>query len=152
MDQTIKLKHLAARYDAAAKGWRDKIKSMGYPAAYESLISQCFPTPVAGMEVLDAGSGAGDFSKAYLDVGHQPKALTLLDISSEMLRVAQQELRSRRVPIICAKGEIEALTKDTCFDLILCAHVIEHCENPLATIKILHGALKPGGGAAFGCQ
>ena len=88
MDKTKKQNQLASQYDIAANNWQGKIAALGYPAAYESLIFASNTALPTELEVLDAGTGAGDFAKAFLNLGHRPNSLSLLDISDEMLKVA----------------------------------------------------------------
>ncbi len=83
MDGTSK--HLAARYDAAAKGWQGKIAPLGYPAAYAELVQQLATCEAGTLDILDAGAGCADFSSAFIGEQGPPKSLTLLDISADML-------------------------------------------------------------------
>jgi ubiquinone/menaquinone biosynthesis C-methylase UbiE len=140
MDGTSK--HLAARYDAAAKGWQGKIAPLGYPAAYVELVQQPGRLDAAQLDVLDAGAGCADFSSAFVRGQGAPKSLTLLDISADMLKAAGKRLD---VEVTCVTGDIESCEASQAFDVILCAHVIEHCDEPLAALKVLHRALRPGG-------
>jgi ubiquinone/menaquinone biosynthesis C-methylase UbiE len=140
MDGTSK--HLAARYDAAAKGWQGKIAPLGYPAAYAELVRELGALNTNGLDVLDAGAGCADFSSAFIGEQGAPNSLTLLDISADMLKAAQKSLD---INATCITGDIESFKARQGFDIILCAHVIEHCAAPLSALKVLRRALRPGG-------
>ena len=138
-------KNLAARYDAAAKGWNGKITPLGYPAAYAELAEKLGMVDAAALDILDAGAGSASFSGAFIAVHGPPKSLTLRDISADMLRVAQRSLQETGIEAHCVSGDIESLPAAPVFDLVLCAHVIEHCPSPTAALKALRGALRPNG-------
>jgi len=140
MDGTSK--HLAARYDAAAKGWQGKIAPLGYPAAYAELVQALGELNVSELDVLDAGAGCADFSSAFISGKGAPQSLTLLDISADMLAAAQNRLD---MGARCIRGDIESFEAPQAFDVILCAHVVEHCADPAVALKALHHALRPGG-------
>lgn len=135
-------KNLAARYNAAAKGWQGKIAPLGYPAAYVELVQALGFLDADQLDVLDAGAGCADFSSAFVGWLGVPRSLTLLDISAEMLKVARKRLD---IEVTCITGDIETLKTTQVFDIILFAHVIEHCEEPHEALKVLHRALRPGG-------
>jgi len=127
MDGTTK--HLAARYDAAAEHWHGKIAPLGYPAAYAELIEQLGEIDTSALEILDAGAGSADFSSAFIAVHGAPKKLTLRDISADMLKVAKRCMQKTGVEAHCVIGDIESLSESPQYGLILCAHVIEHCQS-----------------------
>ncbi len=143
MDGTSK--HLAARYDAAAESWHGKIASLGCPAAYADLVQHLGRSDASALDVLDAGAGSAGFSNAFIAEHGAPNSLMLRDISSGMLSVAKRSLQDAGVVAHCIVGDIESLPRAPRYDLILCAHVIEHCHKPVAALKALQGALQPGG-------
>lgn len=133
---------LAARYDKAASNWRQKLARLSYPDAFRELIDWAGLFDLSGARVLDAGTGCGDFALALLD-HHQPKSLDLLDISADMLAVAAKRLSPKITPKLCHQS-LETIPENS-YDLILCAHVIEHCPDPLTALRHMRRALKPNG-------
>lgn len=131
---------VAAAYDRAASNWTTRIERLGYPKAYRTLLSEV--APQRPLRVLDAGCGTGDMSQALLDVRTRPSRLDLLDPSDSMLRYAQKRLAGRTQAHMTG---LETFGTDARYDLILAAHVIEHCNNPAAACARLVHLLEPGG-------
>lgn len=138
-------KNLAARYDAASARWQEIISPLGYPAAYGELISRLGKIDAKTLDVLNAGAGSAAFSSAFIARHGTPNSLTLRDISADMLREAKRYLRGSGVEAKCVIGDIESLKKAREYNLILCAHVIEHCPAPIMALKALRRALRPEG-------
>ncbi len=132
---------LAARYDRAAPRWWRKLERMSYPDAFHELVGHLPDSKVN--TVLDAGTGCGDLAIAYLDTHPRPEKLDLLDISADMLQVAKDRIDERATPNLLHQS-LETLPAAQ-YDLILCAHVIEHCPNPLSALRTLRRALRPNG-------
>ncbi len=133
---------LSALYDVAAHGWQDGIEKLGFDAAYADLVAAALPDISTDARVLDAGCGTGDLSQALRAGTAHSGPLTLLDLSAQMLDQA-----ARRFPQAtrhqAAIGGAHPPTAP--FDLILCAHVIEHCDDPGAALRWLRALLAPGG-------
>jgi 2-polyprenyl-3-methyl-5-hydroxy-6-metoxy-1,4-benzoquinol methylase len=142
---------LAQRYDRAAKKWHKTLLNNGYLDAYADLIrASLAELPVlknsTALSVLDAGAGTGGFSLVFCETVMGSKSVDLLDISKNMLEIAAGNHRLRGQPTqgICAAiHDLEPGTKR--YDVILCAHVIEHCANPVDALTSLHALLAPGG-------
>ena len=135
---------LAARYDAQAPRWHSLVTRLGYPAAYRALVEAA--TDREAGDVLDIGTGTGSFALTFARHASGIASLTLLDPSPEMLRQASANLRAESVAheVVQAELGIAGLPpKDT----ILCAHVIEHLDDPLAALRWIHDTLRPGGAA-----
>lgn len=92
--------------------------------------------PRAGERILDAGCGAGIF----LDRLAQAGCSTIgLDLSPEMVAEAVKRGHVARVADLASVQLAEP------FDKILCAGVLEFCEEPDAVVGNLAKHLKPGG-------
>jgi 2-polyprenyl-3-methyl-5-hydroxy-6-metoxy-1,4-benzoquinol methylase len=141
--ETTSTELLPSAYDQAASFWRRKIETLGYAHAYRWVLEEIGIKP-AGKTVLDAGCGTGDFARAFLEVGGTPRHLTLLDPSSEMLSYAKNSLvfAVPELSTVCAGLEAETNNK---YDIIICAHVIEHFEDPSNAISHLKEMLNPDG-------
>lgn len=90
----------------------------------------------AGGSVLDAGAGAGAFSRRLADCGY---AVTALDLDSG-------EWGPKDIPFI--RLNIESGISNclrTTFDAVCCLEVIEHVENPWSLLRELYALTKPGG-------
>lgn len=135
--------NLAQSYDHAADRWRTKIEQLGYAAAYRWLIAQT-GLVTADANVLDAGCGTGDFSRALIEVAGPSQSLTLLDPSIEMVGVATRSLTHTATNLRSVTIGIEDMTTGP-HDIILCAHVIEHFADPTEALQHLKAQLAPGG-------
>ncbi|KAE8178646.1 tRNA uridine 5-oxyacetic acid(34) methyltransferase CmoM [Photobacterium carnosum] len=101
---------------------------------------------VSPLQVLDAGGGIGQISQKIAALGHY---VTLCDLSSEMLTLAEQEIAKNGLveqyrlvhsPIQEISEHIEAPV-----DLILFHAVMEWLADPIATLTGLLDNVKPGG-------
>ncbi|MGB0854313.1 MAG: class I SAM-dependent methyltransferase [Pikeienuella sp.] len=134
---------LIDRYDAEAPGWHRMLSRLGYDAAYDQLCEAVTGLSAANM-ILDVGCGSGALSVAARRAGATDAALTLLDTSPEMLinaatrlDVAPQNRLLMGVEGLSAHGAR--------YDVVLCAHVIEHCDDPIEALSAMRAVLRPGG-------
>lgn len=134
---------LTQAYDAAASQWRTKIEGLGYGAAYRWLIART-GLQTAGAQVLDAGCGTGDFSRALIEVAGPPRSLALLDPSNAMVASATRSLTHIAQDLCPLIAGLEDAPKHP-HDIILCAHVIEHFSEPVTPLKLLKTQLAPDG-------
>jgi len=141
---------LARRYDAIAHKWHDAIRRLGYIGAYAGLIRHAGPVletiPGRSLSVLDAGAGTAAFSLAFSDAAARDARFAVLDISAKMLAAARARLEARDRHARTIHGRIsDAAPGEAPYDVILCAHVIEHCEDPRAILKALRSRIAPHG-------
>ncbi|MBY5932277.1 class I SAM-dependent methyltransferase [Tateyamaria omphalii] len=132
---------LQALYDTAATGWQDGISKLGFLAAYAELM-QAVPPPASHPHVLDVGTGTGAFARAWVDVQGDPAELTLTDISPAMLDTARARLPDASTVVAPLGAAMDGLPPQ---DVVLCAHVIEHLDDPHASLSWLFDRLKAGG-------
>lgn len=88
--------------------------------------------------VLDVGCGKGFFVKACIDHGLDAQGIDLSDTAIQYARSA--------LGITATCGRLEDLApalQD--FDAVTFWATIEHVPDPIATLKTIHGVLKPGG-------
>ena len=133
--------HLKALYDTAATGWQDGIQKLGFGTAYAELATSALPKDAAFDRVVDVGTGTGALAQAALHRIATPRDLTLVDMSPAMLAKAAERLPATRL-IEAALGEPLHVSPQ---ELVLCAHVIEHCPDPKDAIKALFDLTAPGG-------
>jgi len=132
---------LQSIYDAAATGWQDGISKLGFLSAYAELMQQT-PSPPAKARVMDVGTGTGAFVRAWIDAHGAPDRLTLTDISQPMLDAAAHRLPQAKCIATPLGADLPDLPAQ---DVVLCAHVIEHLDDPQASLVWLHDRLTPGG-------
>ena len=102
----------------------------GATRALMAALDLHFPAshPTAGSRVFDFGCGTGAWLNSFQDHGWETAGL---EPSSDAAFV-----RHRRLQAIPSEPE---------FDLVLAYHVLEHLPRPLDTMKMLAGAIRPGG-------
>jgi ubiquinone/menaquinone biosynthesis C-methylase UbiE len=136
---------LARRYNAAAPKWHHKMTSLGYDAAYDAAISRLCPQAMRVDNLMDAGCGTGNFAASYLRNRGPVSALSLVDPASAMLHEAASRLAPAAQTLTLHALTLDTLPPDPAQDLILCAHVIDHCPDPAAALAQLGRMLAPGG-------
>jgi ubiquinone/menaquinone biosynthesis C-methylase UbiE len=135
----------AGRYDRAASIWQNKMAALGYAAAYREALAILLPSHTPGRRVLDAGCGAGDFAAAFVAERGIIPTLTLADPSPAMLDAARTRLAPHAHHLSAQVCSIPGLMAEPRQDVILCAHVIEHCADPVAALRHLGQVLSPKG-------
>lgn len=137
---------LRALYDAAASSWQSALDRLGYPAAYADFMARARAGAPDGRVALDVGTGSGAFAKAWAAQAGRVERLDLLDISSPMLDEARRRLAgsAERIGTIHAALGAPGVSMGA-YDVVLCAHVVEHTSNPADAIAWLAARLKPGG-------
>ena len=134
---------LIQRYDAAAPFWTEKMTALGYAAAYTSFARAALERVPVPARLCDVGCGSGSFAQAVVRAIGPAPWVTLVDPSPQMLRLAAARigpiaagLDQWPVPLHLMQGQ---------FDMVLAAHVIEHCPDPAAALADLARLLRPGG-------
>ena len=94
--------------------------------------------------VLDVACGNAEISRPFL---HEGNRLTLLDISENMLKEAEQnipQLLKGNVGIFCGDFLATELP-ERAYDLIICTGLLAHISDPLACLQKIASLLMPGG-------
>lgn len=94
-----------------------------------------------GKEILDVACGTGVLIPDYL--ARKVKSVTAIDISLEMVKIAQKKFLQENVQIIC--GDVENTSFDQKFDCIIVYNAFPHFGEQKKLIKILSTLLKEGG-------
>jgi 2-polyprenyl-3-methyl-5-hydroxy-6-metoxy-1,4-benzoquinol methylase len=131
-------------YDRAAPFWAARMARLGYPAAYAALVTG-FGLAGPAARAIDIGCGAGDLALAYIAAGGRAAHLSISDPSRRMLDLAGRRLRDLRLRPRLHLRPLAALAADRPYDLILCAHVLEHGHDLSADLARLGLLLRPGG-------
>jgi SAM-dependent methyltransferase len=104
---------------------------------------------VAGLDVLELGCGAAEWSFALADDGARPVGL---DASMRQLahaRAARSERAGHaEVPLVHASATAVPFTAAS-FDLVFCDHGAMSYADPDATLPEVHRLLRPGGRLVF---
>ncbi|MBQ9167093.1 MAG: class I SAM-dependent methyltransferase [Oscillospiraceae bacterium] len=95
----------------------------------------------AGVSVLDVACGTGVLIPDYL--ARNVAAVTGVDISPEMVKIAQSKFPQDNVKILC--GDVETIPLEQKFDCIVVYNAFPHFPDPEHLIAVLSGMLKPGG-------
>ena len=139
---------LRGLYDAAAHSWQGGLERLGYPAAYADLMRRAVPDIDSGPmgQVLDVGTGTGAFADAWLAHAGGADRLDLLDMSAPMLQAAQCRLTGKAARITTLHTMLGDPTVPlAAYDVVLCAHVVEHVPDPQQAMQWLGARLRPGG-------
>ncbi|MEM1351558.1 MAG: class I SAM-dependent methyltransferase [Pseudomonadota bacterium] len=132
------------KYDLAAPAWGDKMRALGYFDGYMGFLGTQAPLAQGDLSVTDVGAGSGSFAEAWVVIHGAPGAMTLLDPSQGMLHRAQAALHARGVAPRLVRSLLGAQSHEP-VDVLLAAHVIEHCPDPAAALAQMHAMLRPGG-------
>ncbi len=102
------------------------------------------------LDVLVAGGGTGDgtimLAQQLADAGN-PGRVTYIDLSDASRAVAEARAKARGLTNLrFLRGSLRELAGLGTFDYIDCCGVLHHLDDPLAGLRVLEGALKPGGG------
>lgn len=138
---------LVSLYDRFAPTWHACIARMGYLDAYRHLVhAHAVRTHTSVMRVLDVGTGSGGLALCFAEATAAPIDLDLLDPSAAMLDTAMHTLarsghRARAIQAGIGTPEVQ----DGSYDVVLCAHVIEHCPDPIAALRWIARVMAPDG-------
>jgi 2-polyprenyl-3-methyl-5-hydroxy-6-metoxy-1,4-benzoquinol methylase len=136
---------LARRYGRVAGHWHGALARLGYLGAYRELVAAS-PLPTSGARVLDVGAGTGAFALALAEGRRDDLVIDLLDISDEMLAIAQSNLRAVGVAARRLCGDLmDPMLAIGRYDVVLTGHVLEHQPDLGASMRRLAGLLAPGG-------
>ncbi|MGB3634106.1 MAG: methyltransferase domain-containing protein [Rubrobacteraceae bacterium] len=142
---------LAAMYDAAAHRWHHSIERLGYSRAYSKLFGRLFSDGTLvhledGGRVLDCGVGTGALSLGLAEQAPVPLRIEGVDVSDRMLDQARRNLGDAAVDVRLQIADVRSLPyEDASFDAVVCAHVLEHLDDPLEGISEMVRVLRPGG-------
>lgn len=132
----------------AAEKWKAKNAEMGR-AATEALVG--YARPQTGMNVLDLASGTGEPSISLaMRVGPQGH-VTALDLSPELLKVAEQRAQARGLTNFSTQqADAQALPfPDQSFDLVTSRFGVMFFAQPKKALREVHRVLRPRARACF---
>lgn len=108
---------------------------------YDSVIATILDGAevCAGKRILDVACGTGVLFPDYFS--RNVESVTAIDISPEMVRIAQSKFP--QVRILC--GDVEQTDFAGKFDCIMVYNAFPHFPDPENLIRVLSGLLNPGG-------
>ena len=113
---------------------------------WRDLVEAIPEVEEGGLSILDIGAGQGNFA---LQLAEKKNALTLCDISSEMLKDARAIFSKHNleegVDFIHASAQDLSQHLDTQYDVVLFHAVLEWLVDPKETLRQLLKFIKPGG-------
>ena len=112
---------------------------------YRRLAADVAATAPEGADVLDVGTGPGvllvELARRRADL-----RLTGIDLSADMVRAAQRNLRPYGDRATALVGDVSGLPfPDDSFDLVVSSYSLHHWEHPEAAVPELARVLRPGG-------
>lgn len=115
----------------------------GHPISRDRLEG-ALGAPVAslrGLDVLEAGCGAGRFTEVLVEAGAQVHAVDL----SSAVEANKANLGERPNYVVAQADLLKLPFPPASFDVVICLGVIQHTPNSEETIRRLYEMVKPGG-------
>lgn len=98
---------------------------------------------VAGLELLEVGCGAGDYSLHLASLGAR---VIGTDFSTKAIEIAESKRDSQASAARYQVADAQALPfQDHSFDLVLSCECLEHVPNPSKALAEMYRVLRPGG-------
>ena len=139
-----------AFYDQQAPHWWHETATVFPLSRLNPLRFQFFDRYLSqwqGQRVLDVGCGGG-YTCEFL--AQRGAIVTGLDQSAACIKAAQRHADDQGWAIAYHPGVSENLPfADASFDIVTCVDVLEHVENPAATVAEISRVLKPNGWFCF---
>lgn len=141
---------LSQIYNAAAPNWNCLVRRLGISYAYTQLFCSLQQDQVLNhlkdnATICDCGIGTAAFSLALAQVVNAKINVVGVDIAPEMLQKAQQFLTQAGIQSQLCQSDVNTLPfSDNTFDLMLCAHMLEHLQNPAQGLQEMVRVLRPG--------
>lgn len=130
---------------------RDIINMLLFKPSYRRVMLELRQMARRGagkLSVLDVGCGTGTLVMNYLTSHRVVERAAGVDMSEEMLRVAEEKRRyfSPSKPVQFTLGDAEHLPFGTNqFDLVTCCNSFHHYPHPRQALKEMVRVLRPGG-------
>lgn len=94
-----------------------------------------------GTSVLDVACGTGVLFPDYIKRGAE--AVTAIDISPGMVKIAKEKYQGSRIRIIC--GDVEKAQFENKFDVVMVYNAFPHFPDPARLIRTLASFTREGG-------
>ena len=123
------------------------LEAMSFADSYHRWILDLM-RPYVGRNMVEVGAGTGSFSELLLTL--EPDSLAMVE-PSDMFNELQENISSRpNLPRVAFHHDVFSNVADEIAsagppDSIVYINVLEHIENDLDELRIVHRTLKPGG-------
>lgn len=94
-----------------------------------------------GTSVLDVACGTGVLFPDYIKRGAE--AVTAIDISPGMVKIAEEKYKGSRIRVIC--GDVEKAQFESKFDVVMVYNAFPHFPDPESLIRTLASFTREGG-------
>lgn len=134
-----------SEYDAIAGAYKDS-KQLSFRKCIEEYTLFETLGDIKGMKVLDLACGEGFYTRKLKRAG--AGEVLGVDVSAEMIRLAEAEERTRPTGCRYLVRDAAALETDEPFDLVVAMYLLNYARDAnelLRFVRAAHGALKPGG-------
>lgn len=133
--------NIAFRYD-----FLNHFLSFGIDRIWRKKTIKLIPLTFVKPEILDVATGTGDLAISAMKL--DPAHITGIDISEEMLKIAEKKFRDKglsgKVDLIQGRSEKLPFT-DTSFDIAMVAFGVRNFSDTLKGLMEMHRVLKRGG-------
>ncbi len=134
-----------SEYDAIAGAYKDS-KQLSFRKCIEEYTLFETLGDIKGMKVLDLACGDGFYTRKLKRAGS--REVLGVDVSAEMIRLAEAEERARPTGCRYLNQDAAALVLDEPVDLVVAMYLMNYARDAnelFRFVRAAHGALKPGG-------
>lgn len=134
-----------SEYDAIAGAYRDS-KQLSFRKYIEEFTLFEMLGDISGKKALDLACGEGFYTRKLKLAG--AGEVLGVDVSAEMIRLAEAEERARPTGCRYLNRDAAALVLDEQVDLVVAMYLLNYARDAdelLRFVRVAHGALKPGG-------
>jgi SAM-dependent methyltransferase len=136
----------ASQYDAMGSAYRAANDEGSFNAYYERPATIALLGDVTALRVLEAGCGPGALTGWLADHG---AAVTAVDVSPEMVRLATERVGRRARILIADLAEPLSFAADASADLVVASLVLHYLADWAAPLREFHRILAPNGAVVF---
>lgn len=133
-------------YDLLANAYASVVDTKPHNAFYERPATLSLLPDVQGQRVVDAGCGAGTYTKWLVS---QEAEVVAFDASAEMVRLTQEQVGDTARVFHANLGEPLAFLDSETFDLVLSPLALDFVEDWQATFTEFRRILRPHGCFVF---
>ncbi|MXX03785.1 MAG: class I SAM-dependent methyltransferase [Gemmatimonadetes bacterium] len=134
-----------SEYDAIAGAYKDS-KQLSFRKYIEEYTLFEMLGDISGVKALDLACGEGFYTRKLKQAG--AGEVLGVDVSAEMIRLAEAEERARPTGCRYLNRDAAALVLDEPVDLVVALYLLNYARDAdelLRFVRAAHGALKPGG-------
>lgn len=100
-----------------------------------------------GASILEVGAGTGRFTVHLVE---KARAVTVADVSAGMIERLRGRIRSPVLTTHCVDiNRLDELAGYGSYDSVVCMRVLPHLADPVSSLAMLAGAVRPGGNVLF---